>query len=78
MVRFSEEVLGSVNRFVSANDHKANAPACHSQYKLIEAIWMVTLQTKSGGHIDRRFESFCRLHSVENFPRRHPEHAKRG
>jgi len=47
MVRFSEEVFGSANRFVSENDHKANAPACHSQYKLIEAIRIVTIQTKA-------------------------------
>jgi hypothetical protein len=47
MVRFSKEVFGSANRFVSENDHKANTPACHSQYKLIEAIWIVTLQTRA-------------------------------
>jgi hypothetical protein len=39
MVRFSEEVFGSANRFVSENDHQANAPARHSHDKLIEAIW---------------------------------------
>jgi hypothetical protein len=27
MVRFSEEVFGRANRFVSENDNKANAPA---------------------------------------------------
>src|SRR5437867_12700979 len=46
MVRFSEEVFASANRFVSENNNKANAPQCHSQNNLIKQIRTETLQTK--------------------------------
>jgi hypothetical protein len=39
MARFSEELFGSANCFVSDNDPKANAPARYSRTKLIQAIW---------------------------------------
>ena len=38
-VRFSEEVFGSANRFVSEQDHKTSVPAHRSRDKLIEAIY---------------------------------------
>jgi len=58
MLRFSEEVFGSANRFVFENDHKANAAPCHWQHKLIGAIRIVTPQTKAAINFDRRLESF--------------------
>jgi hypothetical protein len=59
MARFSEQAFGSANRFVSGNDHKANAPACHSQYKLIDAICIVALQTKAAGTSDAALKAFA-------------------
>jgi len=78
MVRFSEQVFGSANRFVSENDHKANAPACHSQYKLIEAIRIVTLQTKAATTSTATSKAFAGYTRWEIFRDVTRKNAKRG